>query len=131
MRRLRRLAALAALAGAVGCASPTPRWDVVDASRVYPVSDLDRSPELLGCGAYTPPVRAWARYRVVVSFVVTAAGDVEAGSPMVVPQGGRRRSDQADQAALAAAASCTFEPGLRRDTPVRVRLRRVFLFDMV
>lgn len=103
-------------------AADSPITDAVGALRPVPVYSLTNLPEILGKPdpRYPPDLRAAGiEGDVVIELVVTAEGEVGAGTLRVLESSDRGF----DEAALEAVGSLRFKPATQGSTPVAVRIR--------
>lgn len=109
--------------GLVGCAASRTGAADGNVEEGYALQSTDTAPRLLGCAAYARPVNtgAW----VELEFAVDSGGRVVPASTVV--SRARSASDAQVQVAMAAAASCSYEPAVRDGRAVEVRMRRAFL----
>lgn len=103
-------------------AADSPITDAVGALRPVPVYSVTKLPEILGKPdpRYPPDLRAGGiEGDVVVELVVTAEGEVGAGTLRVLESSDRGF----DEAALEAVGRLRFTPATQGSTPVAVRIR--------
>lgn len=94
-------------------------------STTYQAADVDVAPRLLACAEHHPP-GARGGHTLFVEFVVLPNGTVAPGSVVRVLHDRGTDDPAVFDRVRAAAASCTYEPGLKDGEAVAVRVRTHF-----